>query len=124
MRKLKAATVVLAIGLIMVATGCKKKNDPKQWIYNTWTIEQVEIEGDKAGQDAAKATNMIEFTKKGVVKLTEGSEAIEGTYTVNETATSMTTVMGGSTDTFIASGLSETSMTLSKGEEKMVLKAK
>ncbi len=124
MGQYKSLTITLTIAFLALATGCKKKNDPKQLLYNTWVIEQVEMDGGKAGQDAAMATNWITFTKDGVVTLTESSEVLEGTFTINETATSLTTDLGGSTDTFVVSGLTESSVTLSKGEEKMVLKAK
>ena len=124
MGQYKSLTITLTIAFLALATGCKKKNDPKQLLYNTWVIEQVEMDGGKAGQDAAMATNWITFTKDGEVTLTESSEVLEGTFTINETATSLTTDLGGSTDTFVVSGLTESSVTLSKGEEKMVLKAK
>jgi hypothetical protein len=93
-------------------------------VYKTWAIEKVQMDGDEVAQAAAAATNTISFTEEGVVELSEGSKVISGTFTINKTATSMTTSMGGSTDTFVISDLGASSMTLSRGEEKMVLKAK
>ncbi|MFT5723051.1 MAG: hypothetical protein ACI9JN_000156 [Bacteroidia bacterium] len=124
MKSVKIFSTALVISLVILASGCKKKNDPRTMIYKTWSIEAVDMEGDNAGQDAAMATNTIEFTKKGAVKLVEGDREIAGTYVVNESATSLTTTMEGSTDTFVVSGLSETNMTLTMGGESMILKAK
>lgn len=124
MRKLNRIGITVLVSLILVATGCSKKNDPRKMVYKTWAIEQVEMEGDSVGQAAAMASSTLEFTKKGVVTLTEGTEAVSGTFTINETATSMTTTMGGSSDTYVISGLTESGMTLGQGDDKMVLKAK
>ena len=54
----------------------------------------------------------------------ERLEMLDNTFIINETVTSLTTYLGGSTYTFVFSVLTESSVTLSKGEEKMVLKAK
>lgn len=116
--------VALIISLVIMVTSCKKKEDPRQLVYKTWTIEQTEMEGDEVGQKAARESNTIQFTENGVVKLISSTEEISGTFNVNETATSMTTVMGGKEDTYMISEISESTMTLTLGKEKMVLKVK
>ncbi|MFT7590097.1 MAG: hypothetical protein ACI9UJ_000004 [bacterium] len=124
MRKTNWVGAAVLVSFVLVVLGCNKKTDPREMVYKTWAIEQVEMEGDKVGQDAVIATNTIEFTKKGVIKLTEGSEVTTGTFKTNETATSMITIMGGSVDTFVISGLTESHMILGQGDDKMELKVK
>ena len=124
MSKTKTVGMAIIVSLIMIVTGCNKKDDPRQMVYKAWNIEQVQMEGEEVGQEATRNTNVIEFTEKGIVKLIEGESEISGTFQMNEAANSITIVMDGSTDVFTISDLSETSMTLNLGEDRMVLKAK
>ena len=124
MGKTKTFGVALIVSLIMVVSSCKKKDDPRQMVYNTWSIEQTEMDGDEVGQEAARKTITLEFTEKGEMKLIDGSVELNGTFTVNETATTMETVMDGSTDSFVISDLTASTMTLTTGDERMVLKVK
>jgi hypothetical protein len=124
MYRVKVFSTTLLLFVLVAMAGCNKKNDPRNMVYKTWTIGVVNMEGDEVGQAAAMASTTIEFTKKGIVKLDEQSEEISGTFEINETATSLTTTMDGSTDTFVITGLSEKTMTLSKGKDSMVLTAK
>lgn len=124
MSKTKTLGMVIIVSLVMVVTGCNKKDDPRQMVYKAWNIEQVQMEGEEVGQEATRNTNVIEFTEKGIVKLIEGESEISGTFQMNEAANSITIVMDGSCDVFTISDLTETSMTLNLGEGRMVLKAK
>lgn len=124
MSKTKIWMMALVAAIAMTVIGCNTKEDPRQNIYNTWLIEEAVMNGDQVAQEATRQTNTLEFTEKGVIKLTEGSDEIQGSFRVNETATSMTTVMDGSTDTFMISELTDRTMTLSQGELKMRLKVK
>jgi len=124
MSKTKTLGMVIIVSLVMVVTGCNKKDDPRQMVYKAWNIEQVQMEGEEVGQEATRNTNVIEFTEKGIVKLIEGESEISGTFQMNEAANSITIVMDGSSDVFTISDLTETSMTLNLGEDRMVLKAK
>ncbi len=124
MSKTKTLGMVIIVSLVMVVTGCNKKDDPRQMVYKAWNIEQVQMEGEEVGQEATRNTNVIEFTEKGIVKLIEGESEISGTFQMNEAANSITIVMDGSCDVFTISDLTETSMTLNLGEDRMVLKAK
>lgn len=124
MSKTKIWMMALVATIAMTVIGCNTKEDPRQNIYNTWLIEEAVMNGDQVAQEATRQTNTLEFTEKGVIKLTEGSDEIQGSFRVNETATSMTTVMDGSTDTFMISELTDRTMTLSQGELKMRLKVK
>lgn len=124
MSKTKTLGMAIIVSLVMVVTGCNKKDDPRQMVYRAWNIEQIHMDGEEEGQEATRKTNVIEFTEKGVVKLIEGESTISGTFQLDEAANKITIVLDGSTDVFEISDLTETSMTLNLGEDRMVLKAR
>lgn len=124
MGKTKVVWLILVVSLVMVATRCKKKDDPRQVVYKAWNIQEVQMSGDDDGPEASRKTNVIQFTEQGVVKLIEGADEMSGTFQIDETASKLTIVMEGSTDEFTITDLSDTSMTLSIGDNRMVLKAR
>ncbi|MCB9262604.1 MAG: hypothetical protein H6607_09540 [Flavobacteriales bacterium] len=126
MRKLRVLIPVLFVSLVVLATSCKKKNDPRNMVYKAWKVTAMEDPNMDASAIQATISEgyMVEFTKKGKMISTVAGKKSEGTFEIDETATTIKTTENGTTDNLSISGLSETGMTLTNGSgAKMTLSA-
>jgi hypothetical protein len=123
---MKRLIPLLFLTVIVTASSCKKKDDVRAKVYRTWLITNMEGTGmdEVAKAELNKQENTVEFTKKGKMIMMMGGAKTEGSFELNEAATSMTTRANGKTETYSVSGLSESSMTLSDGDLTMSLTAK
>ncbi len=116
----------MVVALIVSVSSCKKKDDPRSAVYRTWIIKEMQGTGmdEIAKAELMKSENSVEFTRRGKMIMRMGGEETEGSFEVNETATTITTRANGMTEDYTISNLSESSMTLSDGEMTMNLSAK
>lgn len=123
MKKITQLSFVAIASLMLIATACKKS--PSAQIYNTWKLTNVEMpDADSVAIAQMKAADVVyTFKKDGSYNYDIQGTTGSGTFSINEEGTQITTTEDGKTET-MNSVLSETSLTLSKGSEKMIFTAK
>ena len=123
MRKITQLGFIAFASVMLLASACKKS--PSDNIHNTWKLVDVEMpDADNVAIEQMKAADVTyTFKKDGSYNYNIQGTSGGGTYTINEEGTQITTTEEGQTET-MSSTLSETSLTLSKGSEKMMFTVK
>ncbi len=123
MKKITSLGFVVASCILLLATVCSKSTSAS--IYNSWKLTNVEIpDADSialAQINAAKVTHTYkeDSTYNYDIQGTTG----EGAFSINEEGTLLTMTEEGQTET-IRAVLSDTSLIMSKGSEKMMFTVK
>jgi hypothetical protein len=112
---------LIAIGAL--ATACKKK--PSAKIYNTWQMVSVEMPAADSVTLEKMKSSSVEFTfnKTGKYTYNIAGQSGEGTFEINNEATILSTTDKGVTEMQNVL-LTESTMELSKGADKMMFKVK
>lgn len=123
MKKLSKLSLIAIASLMMIATACKKS--PSSKIHNTWNLVSVEMPNADSVAVAAMLSEGVSYTfkKNGSYTYTIGSSTSTGKFEINKEGTSMTTTEGDKVSTYSVM-LSDTDLTLSEGEDKMVFNVK
>ena len=123
MKKLSKLSLIAIASLMMITTACKKS--PSSKIHNTWNLVSVEMPNADSVAVAAMLSEGVSYTfkKNGSYTYTIGSSTSTGKFEINKEGTSMTTTEGDKVSTYSVM-LSDTDLTLSEGEDKMVFNVK
>jgi hypothetical protein len=114
--------IIGLLGLMVFATACKKS--PAANLYKTWELADVNLETDQVTVDQMLEQGITySFKKDGTFSTTFGGQTANGTFEVNETATSLTSTLEGETEMFDLQ-LTENNMKLTQGSESMSFTAK
>ena len=123
MKKITKIGFIALASVLMLASACKKK--PSANLYNTWSLDSVVMpEADSV--TLAKMDNaavFYTFKKDGTYSYDMMGTPGNGTFEINDDATSMTTVEGGEKE-MLGVMLTESSLQLIKGTDKMMFSVK
>lgn len=119
---------LLILSLVAFTTSCKKEDKTMNMVCKAWSITNFEtsMDMDEPTKEMIKnSSNTVHFNDDGNMAMTLGKQTINGSFTLNESGTQMTTMVNGKSETYTISGLSENSLTLSSANgEKMTLSTK
>jgi len=123
MKKIKNLGLVALVAVALFATSCKKK--PSAKIYNTWKMTSVEMpDADSVTlSQLMNAEVTYTFKKNGTYSYDIQGTTGNGTFEINDEATTLTTVEEGQTEMQNVM-LTDNSLQLSKGNEKMMFTVK
>lgn len=117
----KFGFLVLA-SMLLVATACKKS--PSAKIYNTWSLEDVNMPDADSVTLAKLDSEGITYTFSKDGKYTSsGAITGAGTFEINEEGTNLSTTEDGQTAMYDVQ-LTESTLRLSSGEESMTFTVK
>lgn len=123
MNKIKNAGMMLLMLTALFASSCKKK--PSALIYNTWVMTSVEMpDADSVTlSQMTKANVTYTFKKGGTYEYVVNDKTGTGTFEINDEGTTLTTDENGVKE-MQSVMLTETSLQLSKGNDKMTFNVK
>ena len=123
MNKITQIGLIALVSAVLFAAACKKNASNN--IYNSWTLTDVQMPNlDSVALSQMKAADVVyTFSKDGSYSYNIQGTKGGGTFSINYEGTQITTTEEGQTETLDAQ-LSETSLTLSKGPEKMMFTVK
>ena len=123
MKKIKNLGLITLVTIALFATSCKKK--PSANLYNTWKMTSVEMpDADSVTlSQLMNAEVTYTFKKNGTYNYDIQGTTGNGTFEINDEATTLTTVEEGQTE-MQSVMLTENSLQLSKGNEKMMFTLK
>ena len=122
MKKITQFGFIAFASIMLFATACKKS--PSAKLYNTWSLEDVNMPGADsvtlAKVDAEGVT--YTFSKDGKYSVS-GAFTAAGTFEINEEGTNMSTTEDGNTSMYNVQ-LTESMLKLTSGEESMTFTVK
>ncbi|PCJ66020.1 MAG: hypothetical protein COA58_08060 [Bacteroidetes bacterium] len=123
MKKITKLGLVAFASILLLASACKKS--PSSKIYNTWSLDHIEMpEADSFTlARMAEADVTYTFKKDGTYSYDMMGTTGSGTFEINEEGTSMTTDEEGEKEV-LGVMLTESSLQLSKGNDKMMFSIK
>lgn len=123
MKKAKIIGLTALFSLLMVATACNKK--PSDHIHGTWALVDVKMPTEDSVTMAKMSNASVEYTfsKDGSYSYQINEKSGTGTFEINEEGTTLSTTEAGLQDK-IDIKLSENSLELSQGTEKMIFEKK
>ena len=123
MKKITKFGFLALASLMLLATACKKK--PSAKLFHTWKLDSVEMPNADSVTLAAMTGADVTYTfkKNGTYTYDMMGNAGNGTFEINDEATSMTTTEAGVKE-MLGVMLTESSLQLSKGTDKMMFSIK